>query len=351
MPAMTIEDISAAVAGILARLRERLPDVAGEPELQALVASFTGKKGELTLLLAQMKDLPADARPEAGRIMNEAKNAIAREAGEVLDRLKARRVEQAMAAAAVDVTLPGFGASPGRLHPLRETLDEIVHVFTCLGFDIAEGPEIETDWHNFEALGFPPDHPARQMQATFFVDSPDRLVLRTHTSPVQVRRMLAGPPPVKIIAPGVVYRHDDDPTHSPMFIQVEGLMVDDHTTMADLKGTLELFLGEMFGRDVPVRFRASFFPFTEPSGEVDIACPVCGTAGRAGCPVCKGSGWTEILGCGQVDPVVFESVGLDPERWQGFAFGLGVDRMTMFKHGIDSIQHFYRNDPRFIRQF
>jgi phenylalanyl-tRNA synthetase alpha chain len=347
---MTLEDIEKSIQGVLERFHGTLPSLASEPEIQNLLSGLTGKKGELTALIKSLKDLPAELRPEAGKLMNRAKQEISETAGVRIETIRKAGIERSVREEILDVTMPGFPVNTGKLHPLRRTLDEIVHIFTCMGFDIAEGPEIETDWHNFEALGFPPDHPARQMQATFFIRSEQNLVLRTHTSPVQIRRFLKSPPPIKIIAPGVVYRHDDDPSHSPMFVQVEGLLVDDHTSFADLKGTLELFLQEMFGKNVPIRFRPSFFPFTEPSGEVDIACPLCGGSGRE-CPLCKGYGWTEILGCGQVDPVVFENVGLDPEQFQGYAFGLGVDRIAMFKYGIDSIQHFYRNDLRFIRQF
>jgi phenylalanyl-tRNA synthetase alpha chain len=349
---MKLNELEKDLGAILEKIDAGLPSLQTDADVQSFVSSLTGKKGQLTALIKELRGIPEEERPEAGRLINKVKQAVADKAGARLEKIRKQKIEKVVAGGeAVDITLPGFPAAAGRLHPLRKTLDEIVYIFTCLGFDIAEGPEIETDWHNFEALGFPPDHPARQMQATFFIRSAQKLVLRTHTSPVQIRRLLKSPPPVKIIAPGVVYRHDDDPSHSPMFIQVEGLLVDDHTTFADLKGTLELFLHEMFGRDVPIRLRPSFFPFTEPSGEVDIACPVCGRSGRRDCSICKGSGWTEILGCGQVDPVVFENVGLDPEKVQGYAFGLGVDRIAMFKYGIDSIQHFYRNDPRFLRQF
>jgi phenylalanyl-tRNA synthetase alpha chain len=347
---MTLDDIEKSINRVLERFHAALPSLESEQEIQNLLASVTGKKGELTALIKSLKDLPADLRPEAGKLMNRAKQEIGDRARARVEALRKAQIERSVREEILDVTMPGFPTNTGKLHPLRQTLDEIVHIFTCMGFDIAEGPEIETDWHNFEALGFPPDHPARQMQATFFIRSEHNLVLRTHTSPVQIRRFLKSPPPIKIISPGVVYRHDDDPSHSPMFVQVEGLLVDDHTSFADLKGTLELFLQEMFGKNVPIRFRPSFFPFTEPSGEVDIACPLCG--GKAAeCSLCKGYGWIEILGCGQVDPVVFESVKLDPEKFQGYAFGMGVDRIAMFKYGIDSIQHFYRNDLRFIRQF
>lgn len=348
---MTLEEIERGISLILEKFNSGLPDQKTVEEVHNFLSSFSGKKGDITKLIKELKNLSPEDRPEAGKLINRAKQEIGDRSKTHIEKIKKQQIEQAVKEAFTDITMPGFPSNTGKLHPLRKTLDEIVNIFTCLGFDIAEGPEIETDWHNFEALGFPPDHPARQMQATLFVQSEQKLVLRTHTSPVQIRRFLASPPPIKIIAPGVVYRNDDDPSHSPMFMQVEGLLVDDHTTFADLKGTLELFLKEMFGKDVPIRFRPSFFPFTEPSGEVDIACPVCGGNGPKNCPICKGYGWTEILGCGQVDPVIFDNVGLDPEHVQGYAFGLGVDRIAMFKYGIDSIQHFYRNDLRFIKQF
>ncbi len=347
---MTIDELEKQLGAILERFNSNLPSLKGDSEIQAFLSSFTGKKGELTRLIKELKSFDNETRPEAGRLINNAKRTITEKARAHIASKKEEGIKKTVEGEFIDISLPGYPAGAGKLHPLMKTLDEIVDVFTCFGFDIAQGPEIETDWYNFEALGFPPDHPARQMQATFFIESDANLVLRTHTSPVQIRRFMKSPPPIKIIAPGVVYRHDDDPSHSPMFMQVEGLLVDDHTTFADLKGTLELFIREMFG-DVPMRFRPSFFPFTEPSGEVDMACPACGGSGSEGCHICKGSGWTEILGCGQVDPEVFKNVGVDPEKYQGYAFGLGVERMTMFKYSIDSIQHFFRNDLRFIRQF
>jgi len=349
---MDIEELKKALEAVLKDVQAKLPQVQNENDFRQFVASVTGRKGTLTALIKKLSDIPQENRPEAGKIINNIKTTIEDEFNRHLEKIKQQTIEKKTTQSLqIDITLPGFRQKAGKLHPLRRTLSEIVHIFSCMGFDIAEGPEVETDWYNFEALGFPPDHPARQMQATFYIRNFRNLLLRTHTSPVQIRHMIKFRPPIKIIAPGVVYRHDDDPSHSPMFTQVEGLVVDDHTTFSDLKGTLEMFLHEMFGHDVPIRFRPSFFPFTEPSGEVDIACPICGIKGREGCSICKGSGWTEILGCGQVDPVVFENVGIDPENYQGYAFGLGVDRIAMFKFGIDSIQHFYKNDPRFLEQF
>jgi phenylalanyl-tRNA synthetase alpha chain len=352
MPGPTeIQNLTRRIEQVLAELRERLGGVGTEAGLQEIQVSLVGKKGSLTTLLKGMGGLPADLRPAAGKLVNEAKQTVLDSISRRRDEIRRQDMADRIARDRLDVTLPHRGCAPGRLHPLTRVLDEIVHIFTCLGFDIAEGPEIETDWHNFEALGIPRDHPARQEQATIFVRDRTDLVLRTHTSPVQIRRFLGAPPPVKIIAPGFVYRHDDDPTHSPMFLQVEGLMVDERTTFADLKGILELFLREFFGPETRIRFRASYFQFTEPSGEVDVACVGCGGAGDPGCRMCKGTGWLEILGCGQVDPVVLSNVGYDPERMQGFAFGAGIERMAMLKHGIDSIQLFYRNDVRFLGQF
>jgi phenylalanyl-tRNA synthetase alpha chain len=262
--------------------------------------------------------------------------------------LKALERAAALACAAVDVTLPACGTGLGTIHPISRTLAEICDILGGMGFEIAEGPEVEDEYHNFEALGIPSDHPARDMHDTFFVEGGH--VLRTHTSPVQIRVMENRQPPVRIIAPGAVYRHDDDVTHSPMFHQIEGLMVDRGITFAHLKGVLTEFLHGVFGRDLPVRLRPSFFPFTEPSAEMDVACVVCGQE-SADCRVCKGTGWLEILGAGMVDPVVFAAVGYDPERFSGFAFGLGVERIAMLKYKIDDIRLFYGGDLRFLRQF
>ncbi len=347
----SIPDLEEKVAGLIARFDADLANIGDESALNDLQVALVGKKGSLTSLLKSMGRLGPKLRPEAGKIVNDAKQVVTD--GIARRRVEVRKLslERRLRSEILDVTMPSPLSRPGRLHPLTLVLEEVVHIFTCMGFDIAEGPEVETDWHNFEALGIPKDHPARQEQATIFVkDRPD-LVLRTHTSPVQIRRFLAGPPPIKIIAPGFVYRHDDDPTHSPMFLQTEGLMVDSRTSFADLKGVLELFLRAFFGQSTRVRFRASYFQFTEPSGEVDVACVACDGRGDATCRVCKGTGWLEILGCGEVDPVVLGNVGIDPEVHQGFAFGMGLERMAMLKYGIDAIGYFYRNDERFLGQF
>jgi phenylalanyl-tRNA synthetase alpha chain len=315
-------------------------------ELEQLRVRFLGRQGELTQLLRSLGKLPPDERPLVGAAANEAKRELealldarlaeARDA----ERSRARRQQR------LDLTLPGRRPPVGAVHPLTRVHDEIVTIFIGLGFSVAEGPEIETDYYNFEALNFPPDHPARDMQDTFFL-SGDRL-LRTHTSPVQIRTMQAQRPPVRIICPGTVYRRDADITHSPMFTQVEGLAVDRHVTMGDLKGTLELFARKMFGPRSRIRFRPSFFPFTEPSAEVDVLCFLCG---GAGCRVCRQSGWLEILGSGMVHPQVLRNVGYDPDEVTGWAFGMGIERIAMLKYGIDDIRLFFENDLRFLRQF
>ena len=315
-------------------------------ELEQLRVRFLGRQGGLTQLLRSLGKLPPDERPLVGAAANEAK----RELEALLDArlVEARDAERASARRQqrLDLTLPGRRPTVGAVHPLTRVHDEIVTIFVGLGFSVAEGPEIETDYYNFEALNFPSDHPARDMQDTFFLPG-DRL-LRTHTSPVQIRTMQAQRPPVRIICPGTVYRRDADITHSPMFTQVEGLAVDRHVTMGDLKGTLELFAREMFGSRSRIRFRPSFFPFTEPSAEVDVLCFLCG---GEGCRVCRQSGWLEILGSGMVHPQVLRNVGYDPEEVTGWAFGMGIERIAMLKYGIDDIRLFFENDLRFLRQF
>ncbi len=320
--------------------------------LEAVRVRFLGKKGELTAILRGFGALSADERPAAGKRVNATKqrvhDAIARREASVAEAVRAARLSGHQ----LDVTLPSFGSPAGHIHPLAAMTREICDTLGALGFSIADGPEIEDDYHNFEALNIPPEHPARDMQDTFFIE--DGLLLRTHTSPVQIRVMQEVQPPLMIIAPGAVYRIDDDNTHSPMFHQVEGLMVDEGINFAHLKYVLTTFLRETFGPDSPVRFRPSYFPFTEPSAEVDIGCVICGGKGRSetgNCRVCKGTGWLEILGAGMVDPAVFEHVGYDSERYSGFAFGVGVERIAMLKYGISDIRLFFANDQRFLEQF
>ena len=292
-----------------------------------------------------MGSLPADVRPQFGQEANRLKKLLETHLEENLDRLK-RAALRSEAASGLDVTLPGRRLDLGRLHPISQISREICDIFIRMGFQVVEGPEIETDYYNFEALNIPKDHPARDMQDTFYIS--DNIVLRTHTSPMQVRVMEQQPPPVRIIAPGKTFRRDSDLTHTPMFHQVEGLLVDQDISFADLKGVLSVFVHEMFGPDVSLRFRPSFFPFTEPSAEVDIKCVICrGT----GCRVCSQTGWLEILGSGMVDPAVFGFVNYDPEIYTGFAFGMGIERIAMLKYGIDDLRLFFDNDLRFLQQF
>ncbi|HOB28927.1 MAG: phenylalanine--tRNA ligase subunit alpha [Dethiobacteria bacterium] len=317
-------------------------------EIKALKVRYFGKKGALTALLRRMGELAPEQRPLAGKKAHDLRNKLE----ELLDRKEEKLREAALAARweeeRIDVTLPGAPFNLGRKHPLTMVLEEITGIFTGLGFQVARGPEIESDYYNFEALNIPPDHPARDMQDSFYF-SP-KILLRTHTSPVQIRTMELQAPrlPVRIIVPGKVYRRDDDATHSPMFHQVEGLAVDRGVTFADLKGTLLLFAREMFDQGQRIRLRPSFFPFTEPSAEVDIACIICR---GEGCRVCGQSGWLEILGCGMVHPRVLEVSGYDPEDVTGFAFGMGVERIAMLKYGIDDLRLLFSNDLRFLRQF
>jgi phenylalanyl-tRNA synthetase alpha chain len=326
-------------------LRE-LAATTGEEELQGLRVKYLGKKGELTSIMKGIGALSADERPVIGQVVNQVRDRLEGRFDELL--VKARQESKAarLASERVDVSLPGRRPSLGTKHPVTLVIEEISEIFAGLGFQVAEGPEVELDFYNFEALNFPKDHPARDMQDTFFVEN--NLLLRTHTSPVQVRTMLQHKPPVRIISPGTVYRCDSDATHSPMFHQIEGFMVDRGVTFGDLKGILTTFINQLFGNDIGVRLRPSFFPFTEPSAEVDIACVIC--RGK-GCRVCKSTGWLEILGAGMVDPEVFRHVDYDPEEVTGFAFGMGIERIAMLKYGINDMRLLFENDVRFLRQF
>jgi phenylalanyl-tRNA synthetase alpha chain len=293
--------------------------------------------------MKRLGELSPAERPEAGQLLNRLKSTLAERFEEARERILSRKAEDRYF---LDITLPGREPARGHLHPLTQVLKEICQIFGKMGFRVVKGPNVELDYYNFEALNIPRDHPARDMQDTFYVS--ENVVLRTHTSPMQVRTMEKQAPPVSIIAPGKVYRRDSDVSHTPMFQQVEGLLVDKGVTLGDLKGTLTTFVHQMFGRDTSLRFRPSFFPFTEPSAEVDIRCVIC--KGK-GCRTCKNTGWLEILGSGMVDPEVYRFVNYDPEIYSGFAFGLGIERVAMLKYGIDDIQLFYRNDMRFLRQF
>jgi phenylalanyl-tRNA synthetase alpha chain len=334
------------VDAVAAEARAAIGRATTSTELEQIRVRYLGRQGALTSLLRSLGTLPAAERPLVGAAANEAK----RELEAALEQRLAATIEEERRrqreGARVDLTLPGRRPPLGSVHPLTRVHDEIVEIFVGLGFSVAEGPEIESDYFNFEALNLPKDHPARDMQDTFYLTE-DRL-LRTHTSPVQIRTMQAQKPPVRIICPGKVYRRDADITHSPQFTQFEGLAVDRNISMADLKGTLELFAREMFGPRSKIRFRPSFFPFTEPSAEVDVLCFLCG---GDGCRVCKQSGWLEILGSGMVHPQVLRNVGYDPEEVTGWAFGMGVERIAMLKYGVDDIRLFFENDLRFLRQF
>lgn len=331
---------------MLAAGRAALEQAVNEAELQDAKVRFLGKKGELTGIMKGMGGLSAEERPVIGALANQVKDEL-----EDLFETRAVQLRQAEIARRlererIDVTLPGRTRPLGSKHPISMVTEEICAIFAGLGFGIAEGPEIEKDFYNFEALNFPKDHPARDMQDTFFVS--DDVLLRTHTSPVQIRTMLQHAPPLRVIAPGTVYRRDSDITHSPMFHQVEGFLVDRNITFGDLKGVLSAFVSQYFGKGIGVRFRPSFFPFTEPSAEVDIQCVICG---GKGCRVCKNSGWLEILGSGMIDPEVFRAVHYDPERFSGFAFGMGVERIAMLKYGVKDLRLFFENDVRFLQQF
>jgi phenylalanyl-tRNA synthetase alpha chain len=351
MPSPGAQILVDELARLAIAFDEEIRPLGTEQEIRAAQARYLGKKGRASEAMKALGRLPPEDRPAVGEAANRAKAAIE---GLVAARLSAL-ADAALAAdlaRSIDVTLPGRGAPLGTLHPLTLVRREVEEIFLGLGFEVRTGPWIETEWNNFDALNTPADHPARDMQDTFFVEG--GRILRSHTSPVQVRTMLAGPPPLKIIAPGNVFRRDDDATHTPMFPQVEGLYVDRDVSFADLKGTLLYFVHRFFGAELSVRLRPSFFPFTEPSAEVDAGCYLCGGGGRrdgATCRLCKGSGWIEIGGSGMVHPNVFRAVGYDPSQVRGFAFGMGLSRMAMLKYGVDDLRAFYENDVRFLAQF
>lgn len=327
---------------------QELSQVAGKEALNDLKVKYLGKKGLLTGMLRGLGALSPEERPRVGQIVNEIRNELEEIIANKSETIRQEELTRKLASETIDVTLPGRRDARGHLHPLTLTLNRIKDTFMRMGFEIAEGPEVEKDYYNFEALNLPQDHPARDMQDSFYITK--EFLLRTHTSPVQVRTMQSAEPnqPIRIIAPGKVYRRDYDATHSPMFQQVEGLVIDKGISFADLKGTLELFCKEIFGNRVNVRLRPSFFPFTEPSAEVDISCVMC--EGK-GCRVCSGTGWLEILGSGMVHPRVLEMSNFDPVKVSGFAFGMGVERIAMLTYGIDDLRLFFDNDMRFLRQF
>jgi len=326
--------------------RAAIASAADSAALEQLRVDYLGKRGHITALLKGLGGLSAEERPQAGARINVVKQELQDLIGMRRRELDAAAVAARLERETIDVTLPGRGRETGGIHPLTRTIERMEDFFSAIGFEVVEGPEIEDDYHNFEALNIPAHHPARAMHDTFYVD--EHTVLRTHTSPVQVRVMESREPPLRVICPGRVYRCDSDLTHSPMFHQVEGLLIEEHSTFADLKGLIGDFLSAFFEQDLAVRFRPSYFPFTEPSAEVDIQCVNCG---GSGCRVCSQTGWIEILGCGMVHPRVFEYSNIDPEKYSGFAFGMGVERLAMLRYGVNDLRLFFDNDLRFLEQF
>lgn len=332
---------------LLTQARQAVAEASDLQQLDAVRVQYLGKKGEFTAQLKELGKLPGDQRKEAGQKINDAKRSFQAALEERKTALEAEKLNAQLAEESIDVSLPGRGQQSGGLHPVTRTMQRIKTLFAGLGFDVAEGPEIEDDYHNFEALNIPSHHPARAMHDTFYFNA--NTLLRTHTSPVQVREMETTEPPLRLIAPGRVYRCDSDLTHTPMFHQVEGLMVDEQVSFADLMGTLDKFLKLFFENDeLKTRFRPSYFPFTEPSSEVDIQCVMC--AGE-GCRVCSHTGWLEVLGCGMVHPEVFKHAGIDNEKFTGYAFGMGVERLAMLRYGVNDLRLFFENDIKFLKQF
>ena len=335
----------------LKEIRERvlseLSEIRDAQPLDQLRVRVLGKKGELTGILRGMGKLPPEERPVIGQLVNETRAALEAAIEKRAAEIAAREKEIRLKAEALDVTLPGPDRSAGSLHPLNLALNRMIEIFVGMGYEVVEGPEVEYDHYNFELLNLPKNHPARDAQDTFYVD--DNIVLRTHTSPVQARIMTTRKPPIRIICPGRVYRADEaDATHSPVFHQMEGLVIDENITMGDLKGTLDEFARQMYGEGIRTRFRPSFFPFTEPSAEVDLTCANCK---GEGCRMCKGTGWIEVLGAGMVNPKVLEMCGIDSRRYSGFAFGMGVERMALLKYNIPNLRYLYENDLRFLTQY
>lgn len=334
------------IKALLQSAKQSIEQADSLAQINDVKVGILGKNGSLTAILRGMKDVPADKKPEVGKYVNEARDQIGQWLSEKTEKLAQARLRAGMEREKIDVTLQGSAIARGSLHPCTLVQNEIVDIFTSLGFSVAQGPEIETDFFNFQALNLPKDHPARDMQDTFYVT--DDIVLRTHTSPVQVHTMLAQKPPIRVVCPGKVYRPDDDATHSPMFQQIEGLVVDKHITLCDLKGLLETFAKRLFDADTKTRLRPSYFPFTEPSVEVDVTCANC--HGK-GCRVCKGTGWLEILGAGIINPKVLENCGIDSAEYTGLAFGMGIERIAMIKYGIPDIRILFENDTRFLKEF
>jgi phenylalanyl-tRNA synthetase alpha chain len=359
-----VADLLAQLEALSRGARDAIARAGDEKAVEDLRVRFLGKKGELSAILRGMGQLSAEERPRVGEVANRVKDEVEALLDGARGRLEGAKLEAELAGPPIDVTLPARRLVPrGHRHPITRATEEISAIFARLGYEVASGPELELDWYNFEALNIPPDHPARDMQDTFYAEEstlrdgvqPGTVLLRTHTSPVQIRAMKRiGKAPVRIICPGRVYRSDYDQTHSPMFHQIEGLCVDTGITFADLKGTLAAFARAYFGPGTKTRFRPSYFPFVEPGAEVDVSCSICGGTGRRDgkrCGTCKETGWLEVLGSGMVHPKVLENGGLDPKRHTGFAFGMGVERMAMLRYGIDDLRLYFENDLRFLEQF
>ena len=326
---------------------EELKNIQDSSALEQLRVRVLGKKGELTAILRGMGKLPAEERPKMGQIVNETREKLESAIDEAAAALRQREKEFRLKRETIDVTLPGKTRTAGSLHPMNIVLDDLLDIFTGMGFEMVEGPEIEYDHYNFELLNVPKNHPARDAQDTFYVD--DNVVLRSQTSPVQARVMTTRKPPIRIISPGRVYRADEvDATHSPVFHQIEGLVIDENISIGDLKGTLDTFAERLYGKGIVTRFRPSFFPFTEPSAEVDLTCAACG---GKGCRMCKGTGWIEVLGAGMVNPKVLDMCGIDSKKYSGFAFGMGIERLTILKYNVPDMRYLYENDLRFLKQF
>jgi phenylalanyl-tRNA synthetase alpha chain len=338
--------VSANLDDILAQGLQALSDSKDLNQLDQVRVAYLGKKGSFTLLMKELGQMEPEQRRALGQVINQAKGQFQNQLDQCRETLQAQALAQRLAAESVDISLPGRGQMPAGLHPVTITLRRIQQIFSSVGFSVADGPEIEDDYHNFEALNIPAHHPARAMHDTFYFDP--HTVLRTHTSPVQIRAMEAAQPPLKVIAPGRVYRCDSDLTHTPMFHQVEGFLVDEDVSFADLKGVVYGFLRAFFEKDIAVRFRPSYFPFTEPSAEVDIECVMCD---GKGCRVCGQSGWLEVMGCGMIHPEVFRHVNINSEHYSGFAFGMGVERLAMLRYGINDLRLFFENDLKFLEQF
>lgn len=331
---------------ILVSFLEKVKAICTKNDLISIRVEYLSKNGIIAGLMKQLKDIPNDQKKDFGAKVNVIKTAIEEKLKELEERLKAEEIEHKLKSETIDITMDKSGYNIGSIHPTTIVKDEIIDIFVSMGFSVTDGPEIETDYFCFEALNIPKDHPAREMQDTFYIT--DNILLRTHTSPMQVRTMLKQEPPIRIVNPGKVYRSDDDATHSPMFQQIEGLVVDKDITLCDLKGVLEIFAKRLFDESTKVRFRPSYFPFTEPSVEVDVSCSMCH---GAGCRLCKGTGWIEILGAGIVNPKVLENCGIDSKVYKGFAFGCGIERIAMIKYGIPDMRILFENDIRFLKQF